>query len=89
MYISEYQSMPSRWKLHCAYKHFFLVCDKIPAQSALPCPLGPYMNRWAALGTSTEPAFPVSWCVGGPVVMILGYHSGPPKCNTLRPRAKC
>ena len=27
--------------------------------SALPCPLGPNVNRWAALKTSTEPTFPV------------------------------
>ena len=33
--------------------------------SEIPCPLGPNVNRWAALKTSTEPTFPVFvTCVG-------------------------
>ena len=33
--------------------------------SALPCPLGPNVNSWAAIGASREPTFPLSvTCVG-------------------------
>ena len=35
--------------------------------SALPCPLGPNVDRWAALKTSTEPTFPLNPTCVGPV----------------------
>ena len=38
--------------------------------SALPCPLGPNVNRWAALKTSTEPTFAVFVTCVGPVARM-------------------
>ena len=35
--------------------------------SAMPCPLGPNVDRWAALKTSAEPTFPVFVTCVGPV----------------------
>ena len=69
--------------------------------SALPCPLGPNVDRWAALKTSAEPTFPVFVTCVGPVgrlgiplacpvfLRMFCDHSRPFQCNALAPRAKC
>ena len=68
--------------------------------SALPCPLGPVVDRWAALCASREPTFPLNvTCVGtmGRLGIPLAF---PIFCAFLRPfttlsvkdpapRAKC
>ena len=38
--------------------------------SAIPCPLGPNVNSWDALGASREPTFPVLVTCVGPVCRL-------------------
>ena len=49
-----------------AFQNFCRFSETIyDSLSALPCPLGPNVNRWVALKASTEPTFPVFMtCVG-------------------------
>ena len=52
--------MPLAFAIFCRF--FETIQDLL---SSLPYPLGPNVNRWAALKTSTEPTFPVFvTCVG-------------------------
>ena len=52
--------MPLASPIFCRF--FETIHDPL---SEIPCPLGPNVNRWAALKTSTEPTFPVFvTCVG-------------------------
>ena len=48
------------------FPYFLLIFETIhDPLSSLPYPLGPNVNRWAELKTSTEPTFPVFvTCVG-------------------------
>ena len=52
--------MPLAFPIFCRFSE--TIHDPL---SSLPYPLGPNVNRWAALKTSTEPTFPVFvTCVG-------------------------
>ena len=52
--------MPLASPIFCRF--FKTIHDPL---SEIPCPLGPNVNRWAVLGASTEPTFPVFvTCVG-------------------------
>ena len=52
--------MPLAFPLFCRF--FETIHDPL---SELPCPLGPNVNSWAALGASREPTFPFNMtCVG-------------------------
>ena len=52
--------MPLAFPIFCRF--FETIHDTL---GEIPCPLGPNVNRWAALKTSTEPTFPVFvTCVG-------------------------
>ena len=52
--------MPLASPIFC---RFFKTIHDPPSE--IPCPLGPNVNRWAALKASTEPTFPVFvTCVG-------------------------
>ena len=64
-------SMPLAFPIICRF--FETIHDPL---SEIPCPLGPNVNRWAALKTSTEPTFPVFvTCVGqvGRLSMPLAF----------------
>ena len=52
--------MPLAFPIFCRF--FETIHDPL---SEIPCPLGPNVNRWADLGASTEPTFPLFvTCVG-------------------------
>ena len=54
--------MPLAFPIFCRF--FKTIQDPL---SEIPCPLGPNVNRWAALKTSTEPTFRVFVTCVGPV----------------------
>ena len=49
--------------------------------SALQCPLGPNVDRWAALKTSTEPTFPVFVIYVGPLGRLGIPLASPIRCR--------
>ena len=57
--------MPMASPIFCRF--FKTIQDPL---SEIPCPLGPNVNSWAGLGSSTEPTFPVFVTCVGQVVRL-------------------